>query len=130
MRWISLNPEFRGCAKVMRDGAKSRFVALFSARMTASAINSQKLPPRLVVPADWAHSQYGFTFVPRDFEVDCFVRRSRIPHQVFESFRDRRRGRGKVEKNTSVSQIHLRRNVQPEERIVRLGSGELQEPML
>src|SRR5215469_10613514 len=84
-----------------------------------------KLPPGLVVPADWAQSQYGFTFVLRDFEVDCFVRRSRIPRQVFESFRDRRRSRGKVEKYTSVSQIHLRRDVQPEERIVRLGSSEL-----
>src|SRR5215472_19086281 len=28
-----------------------------------------ELPPGLVVPADWAHSQYGFTFVLRDFEV-------------------------------------------------------------
>src|SRR5262245_59376209 len=41
MRWISLNPESRGCAKVIRDGAKSRFVALFSALMTASSINSE-----------------------------------------------------------------------------------------
>ena len=67
-----------------------------------------KLLPRLVVPADWAHSQYGFTFLLRDFEVDCFVRRFRISRQVFESFRDRRRSRGKVEKDTSVSQIYLR----------------------
>jgi len=84
-----------------------------------------KLPPRLVVPADWAHSQYGFTFVLRDFEVNCFVRRSRIPRQVFESFQDRRRSRGKVEKDTSVSQIHLRRDVQPKQRIVRLDSCKL-----
>jgi hypothetical protein len=41
MRWISLNPKFRGYANVMRDGTKSRFVALFSARMMASAINSE-----------------------------------------------------------------------------------------
>ena len=50
-----------------------------------------KLPPRLVVPADWAHRQYGFTFVLRDFEVNCFVRRSRVSRQVFESFGDCRR---------------------------------------
>jgi hypothetical protein len=60
-----------------------------------------------------------------DFEVNCFVRRSRIPRQVLENFHYRRRSRGKVEKYTSVSQIRLRRDVQPEERIVRLGSREL-----
>jgi hypothetical protein len=44
---------------------------------------------------------------------------------VFESVRDRRRGRGKIEKDASVSQIQLCRDVQPEERIVRLDRGEL-----
>jgi hypothetical protein len=77
-----------------------------------------------------AHSQYGFTFVLRDFKVDGFVRRSRVSRHVFESFQDRRRSRGKVEKDTSVSQIHLRRDVQSEQRIVRLDSGKLEEPML
>jgi len=84
-----------------------------------------KLPPRLVVPADWAHSQYRFALVLQDLEVNRFVCRSRISRQVFETFRDRRRSCGKVEKDTSVSQIHLRRDVQPEERIVRLDRGEL-----
>src|ERR1700747_3432168 len=73
-----------------------------------------KLPPRLVVLDDWARSQYGFTLVLRDFEVEGFLRRSGISRQVFESFQDRRRSRGKVEKDTSVSQIHLRRDVQSE----------------
>jgi hypothetical protein len=62
-----------------------------------------KLPPRLVLPADWAHSQYCFTFVMRDLEADCFVRRSGISRQMFERFRDRRRSRSKIEKETSVS---------------------------
>src|SRR6516165_9454098 len=44
-----------------------------------------KLPPGLVVPADWSHSQSGFTLVLRDLEVNCFVRRSRVSRQVFES---------------------------------------------
>src|SRR6267154_2018817 len=84
-----------------------------------------KLLSRLVVLVDWAHSQYCLTLVLRDLEVDCFVRRSRVSRQVFESVRDRRRGRGKIEKDASVSQIHLCRDVQPEERIVRLDRGEL-----
>src|SRR5215469_3353149 len=40
-----------------------------------------KLPPGLVVPADWSHSEYSFTEILRDLEVNCFVRRSRIPRQ-------------------------------------------------
>jgi len=44
---------------------------------------------------------------------------------MFESLRDRRRRCGKIEKNAGVSQIHLRRDVQPEERIVRLDRREL-----
>src|SRR5215471_5302791 len=28
-----------------------------------------KLPPGLLIPADRAHSQYGFTFILRDFEA-------------------------------------------------------------
>ena len=62
-----------------------------------------KLPPRLVEPADRSHRQYCFTLVLRDFEVECFVCRSRVSRQVFESFQDRRRSRRKVEKDTSVS---------------------------
>jgi hypothetical protein len=49
---------------------------------------------------------------------------------MFESLRDRRRRCGKIEKNAGVSQIHLRRDVQPEERIVRLDRRELSESML
>src|SRR5215471_7710265 len=37
-----------------------------------------KLPPGLVAPTDWSHSEYGFTLVLRDLEVNCFIRRSRI----------------------------------------------------
>jgi hypothetical protein len=72
-----------------------------------------KLPPGLVLPADWAHSQYCFIFVMRDLEADCFVRRSGISRQMFERFRDRRRSRSKIEKETSVSYVHLCRDVQP-----------------
>jgi hypothetical protein len=109
----------------MRNGAKSRFVALFNARNDGQRDKLGKLLSRLVVLVDWAHSQYCLTLVLRDLEVDCFVRRSRVSRQVFESVRDRRRGRGKIEKDASVSQIHLCRDVQPEERIVRLDRGEL-----
>jgi hypothetical protein len=84
-----------------------------------------KLPPRLVVLADRPQRHYGFTSVLRDLEVESFVCRSRVSGQVFESFHDGRRSRGKVKKDTDVSQIHLRRDVQPEERIVRFGCGEL-----
>jgi hypothetical protein len=106
----------RESAKFMRDRAKSRFVALFSARMTASAINSENCRQGSSYQPIGAHSQYGFTFVLRDFGVDCFVRRSRISREVFESFRGRRRSRGKVEKETSVSQI--------QERLLPLSVGE------
>jgi len=84
-----------------------------------------KLPSGLVIPADRAYCQYGLTFILRDFEADCFVRRSCISRQVFESFCDRRRSRSKVEKDTSVSQIHRSCDVKPEERIVRLDRGQL-----
>jgi hypothetical protein len=84
-----------------------------------------KLPPRLVVPADRSQRHYGFTLVLGDLEAECFVCRSRVSCQVFESFRDSRRSRGKVKKDTDVSQIHLRRDVQPEERVVRFDRGEL-----
>jgi hypothetical protein len=84
-----------------------------------------KLRPRLVVPADRSLRQYCFTLALRDLEVECFVCRSRVSRQVFESFRDGRRSRGKVKKDTDVSQIHLRCDVQPEERIVRFHRGEL-----
>ena len=109
----------------MRDGAKSRVCRPIQRSNDGQRDKLGKLLPRLVVPADGAHSQYGFTFLLRDFEVDCFVRRFRISRQLFESFRDRRRRRGKVEKDTSVSQIHLRRDVQPEGRSIHLGSNEL-----
>jgi hypothetical protein len=84
-----------------------------------------KLPSGLVALVDWAHRQYCLTFVLRDLEVDCFVRRSRISRQMLESFRDRRRSRRKIEKDARVTKIHLCRDVQPEERIARLDRGEL-----
>ena len=61
------------------------------------------MPPRLVEPADRSQRQYCFIVVPRDLEVECFVCRSRVSRQGFESFQDRRRSRRKVEKDTSVS---------------------------
>ena len=57
----------------MRDGAKSRFVALFSARMMASAINSENCRRGFVVPVDGSQRQYCFTLVLRDLEVESFV---------------------------------------------------------
>src|SRR5580704_2210361 len=121
MRWISRNARFRACAKVMRDG-----VAV--CRPIQRSNDGQrdklgKLPSGLVVLVDWAHRQYCLTFVLRDLEVDCFVRRSRISRQMLESFRDRRRSRRKIEKDASVTKIHLCRDVQPEERIARLDRG-------
>ena len=109
----------------MRDGAKTRFVALFSARMTASAINSENCRQGSSYQPIGRRASTVSTLCCEIFEVDCFVRRFGISRQVFESFRDRRRSRGKVEEDTSVSQIHLCRDVQPEERIVRLDRGQL-----
>src|SRR5215472_7385475 len=115
MRWISLNPEFRGCAKVMRDGAKSRFVALFSARMTASAINSENCrqgssyqpigrTANTASPLCCEISKWTASFAVPAYRARC----SRASATVVGS-------RGKVDKDTSVSQIHFRCDVQPEE---------------
>jgi hypothetical protein len=89
-----------------------------------------KLSARLIQCEHRVCRQDRLVFMLRDLEADRFARRSHIPHEVFERFRDRRRRGRKVEKNANSSHVHLRRNVQPEERIVRLGRGELEEPML
>jgi hypothetical protein len=60
MRWISLNPQLRACAKVIRDGAKSRFVALFSARITASAKEYEEAVDKFIVGPVDSGSKFHF----------------------------------------------------------------------
>src|ERR1700751_5532536 len=69
-------------------------------------------------------------FVARDIQADRFAGCTRISDQVVERVLNRgRRGR-EVKKNAGVPQIHFGSDMQPEERVVRLDSGELEESAL
>src|SRR5262249_47964437 len=88
----------------------------------------EKLLVRLVEFLHVAGSQYFLLLVRKDLEDERFISSSAVMHQVFERFGDRRQRAGKVEKNANRPHVHLCRDVQPEEWVIRLGRGQLEEP--
>ena len=76
-----------------------------------------------MIPAKHPLASYRARAVNRRPELDPF-------RHGFERFGDRSRRPGKVEENANGLDIHLCRDVQPEQRIVRLCRGQLEEPIL
>ena len=77
-----------------------------------------------------ADSQYYLIHVPKDLEDERFIRSSAVMRQVFERFGDRSRRAGKIEKDANRPHVHLCRDVQSEEVVVRFCRGQLKEPLL
>jgi hypothetical protein len=66
----------------------------------------------------------------RDLNDESLICGSAITGQVFERFGDRWRRPGKVEQKANGPYVHLFRDVQSEELVIRLGRGQLEEPIL
>jgi hypothetical protein len=90
----------------------------------------KKLPVRLVEFLQMADSQDYLILLSRDLTNERLICGPAITRQVFERFGDRSRRPGKVEENANGLDIHLCRDVQPEQRIVRLCRSQLEEPIL
>ena len=90
----------------------------------------EKLPVWLVEFLQMADSQDYLILLSRDLNDESFICGSTITDQVFERFGDRWRRPGKVEKNANGPQVHLSRDVQPEELVIRLCRRQFEEPIL
>jgi hypothetical protein len=90
----------------------------------------EKLSMRLVELLQMADSQDYFILLPRDLSDESLICGSAITRQVFERFGDRWRRPGKVEQKADGPQIHLGRDVQSEELVIRLCGGQLEKPIL
>jgi hypothetical protein len=75
-------------------------------------------------------SQYSVILVPKDLQDQRFITSSAVMRQMFKRFGDRGRRAGKVEKNANRPHVHLRRDVQSEEVVIRLSRGALEETVL
>ena len=80
----------------------------------------EKLLVRLVEFLHMADSQYYLILVPKGLEDERFISGSAVMRQVFERFGDRWRRAGKVEENANRPHVHLCRDVQSEEVVIRL----------
>jgi hypothetical protein len=90
----------------------------------------EKLSVWLVGFLQMANSQDYLISLSRDLNDESLICGSAITRQVFERFGDPWRRLGKVEKNANGSDIHLGRDVQPEQRVARLYRGQLEESIL
>jgi hypothetical protein len=90
----------------------------------------EKLPVWLVEFLQMADRQDYLILLSRNLSDEGLICGSAKSGQVFERFGDRSRRPGKVEQNANGSQVHLRRNVQSEELVIRLCRGQLEEPIL
>src|SRR6516165_772254 len=115
-----------GSYRQLHDALREHPTVRGLSELDRASQDAMDLPQPGVPRVRKSHARRGEVVVRRpiqrsnaSFAVPAYrARCSRASATVVES-------RGKVEKNTSVSQIYLRRDVQPEERIVRLGSSEL-----
>ena len=90
----------------------------------------EKLPVLLVEFLHMADRQDYLILLSRDLNDEGLIGDLALTHQVVERFGDRSRRPGKVEKNPNGAHVHLCRDMQPEELVVRLCRGQLEEPIL
>ena len=90
----------------------------------------EKLPVGLVEFLQMADRQDYLILVSRDLNDESLICGSAITGQVFERFGYRWRRPGKVEQKANGPYVHLFRDVQSEELVIRLGRGQLEEPIL
>jgi hypothetical protein len=90
----------------------------------------EKLPVLLVEFLHMADGQDYLILLSRDLNDEGLICGSAITGQIFERFGDRSRRPGKVEKNANGAHVHLCRDMQPEDLVVRLCGGQLEEPIL
>jgi hypothetical protein len=90
----------------------------------------EKLPVLLVEFLHMADSQDYLILLSRDLKGECLICGLAITRQVFERFGDRWGRPGKVEQNANGPQVHLCRDMQSEDLVIRLGRGQLEEPIL
>src|SRR3954452_25171914 len=80
------------------------------------------LSGQLIEREHTSKSQYCFVLPTCDLKADLLSHGCRIPPEIFECFGHRRAGGRNVVEETDTTQVHLCRNVQPKQRIVRFGS--------
>src|SRR6516162_3282554 len=90
----------------------------------------EKLPVRLVGFLHMPDRQNYLVLLLRDLNDESLICGSAITRQVFERFGDRLRRPGKVKKDANGPKVCLCRDVQPEELVIRLCCGQLEEPIL
>ena len=81
----------------------------------------EKLSAQLIEFLQMADRQNYLILLSRDLDDESLICGSAITRQVFERFGDRWRRPGKVEKKANGPYVHLCRDVQSEELVIRLG---------
>src|SRR6516162_8924356 len=90
----------------------------------------EKLPVRLVEMLHMADRQCYLVFPSRHLDDESFICGCAVTRKVFERLGDRSRGPRKVKKDANGLRVHLGRDVQPEELVICLCRGQLEEPIL
>ena len=90
----------------------------------------EKLPVWLVEFLQMADREDYLILLSRNLSDESLICGSAKSGQVFERFGDRWRRPGQVEQKANGSQVHLCRDVQSEELVIRLCRGEFKEPIL
>jgi hypothetical protein len=90
----------------------------------------EELPVWLVGILQMADSQDCLILPPRDLNDESLICGLAITRQVFERFGDRWRRPSKVKEKADGPQVHLCRDVQSEELVIRLCRGQFKKPIL
>src|SRR6516162_11141230 len=90
----------------------------------------EKLPVRLVEMLHMADRQCYLVLPSRNLDNESFICGCAVMRKVFECLGDRSRRPGKVKKDANGPHVHLGGDVQSEELVIRLGGGQLEEPIL
>src|SRR6516165_2495890 len=90
----------------------------------------EKLSVRLVEMLHMADRQCYLVLLPRSLDNESFICGCAVMRKVFERLGDRSRRPGNVKKDADGPHVHLGRDVQSKERVIRLCRGQLKEPIL
>src|SRR6516164_10665984 len=90
----------------------------------------EKLPVGLVEMLHMADRQCYLVLPSRNLNDEGFICGCAVMRKVFERLGDRSRRPGKVKQDANGPRVHLGRDVQSEELVIRLRRGQLEEPIL
>jgi hypothetical protein len=109
---------------------KWRFVCRCRVRTNQEREEFEKLPVRVVEMLDMADRQCYLVLPSRNLDAENFICGCAVMRKVFERLGDRSRRPGKIKQDADGPHVHFGGDVQPEELVIRLRRGQLEESIL